>query len=221
MALGVVGRKCGMTRVFTDSGESIPVSVVEVLPNRIVQLKGMESDGYYALQVTRGEAKISRLTKPLKAHYAKAGVGAGEGLWELRATCAEELADYKVGNSLTLQLFTEGSFVDVSGVSKGKGYAGVMKRHNFAGGYASHGCSLSHRVPGSIGQRQTPGRVFKGKKMAGHLGDCRCTVQNQQIIKIDQDRNLMLIKGGAPGAPGGLVFIKPAIKMVDRSNGGK
>ena len=216
MALGVVGRKCGMTRVFTEDGKSVPVTVVEALPNRIVQLKNIEKDGYYALQITRGEAKVSRMSKPLVQHYAKAGVGAGEGLWELRASSAQELEAYKVGDSLTVELFHDGDLVDVSGVSKGKGYAGVMKRHNFGGGPASHGCSVSHRVPGSIGQRQTPGRVFKGKKMAGHLGDHRCTVQSQCVVKIDREKNLILVKGGIPGAPGGLVLIKPAVKAVKR-----
>lgn len=216
MALGVVGKKCGMTRIFTDDGKSIPVTVVEALPNRIVQLKSVETDGYYALQVTRGEAKVSRMNKSLMQHYAKAGVGAGEGLWELRAADAQELEGYKVGDSLTVELFSEGDLVDVSGVSKGKGYAGVMKRHNFAGGPASHGCSVSHRVPGSIGQRQTPGRVFKGKKMAGHLGDHNCTVQSQRVVRVDRDRGLILVKGGIPGAPGGLVVVKPATKAVKR-----
>ncbi len=216
MALGVVGKKCGMTRIFTDDGRSIPVTVVEALPNRIVQLKSVETDGYYALQVTRGEAKVSRMNKSLIQHYAKAGVGAGEGLWELRAADAQELEGYKVGDSLTVELFSEGDLVDVSGVSKGKGYAGVMKRHNFAGGPASHGCSVSHRVPGSIGQRQTPGRVFKGKKMAGHLGDHNCTVQSQRVVRVDRDRGLILVKGGIPGAPGGLVVVKPATKAVKR-----
>lgn len=217
MALGVVGRKCGMTRVFTEDGKSIPVTVVEALPNRIVQLKNIEKDGYCALQVTRGEAKVSRLTKPLVQHYAKAGVGAGEGLWEIRADDAKEIENYKIGDSLTVdQLFKEGDLVDVSGVSKGKGYAGVMKRHNFGGGPASHGCSVSHRMPGSIGQRQTPGRVFKGKKMAGHLGDHRCTVQSQRVVRVDSDRNLILVKGGIPGAPGGLVVVKPAVKAGKR-----
>lgn len=216
MALGVVGKKCGMTRIFTDDGRSIPVTVVEALPNRIVQLKSVETDGYYALQVTRGEAKVSRMNKSLIQHYAKAGVGVGEGLWELRAADAQELEGYKVGDSLTVELFSEGDLVDVSGVSKGKGYAGVMKRHNFAGGPASHGCSVSHRVPGSIGQRQTPGRVFKGKKMAGHLGDHNCTVQSQRVVRVDRDRGLILVKGGIPGAPGGLVVVKPATKAVKR-----
>lgn len=216
MTLGVVGRKCGMTRIFTEAGESIPVSVVEALPNRIVQLKTTEHDGYAALQVTRGENKASRFTKPLLQHFAKAKTGVGEGLWEIRAADDQEIANFRAGDALTVELFTEGGLVDVSGVSKGKGFAGVMKRHNFGGGPASHGCSVSHRVPGSIGQRQTPGRVFKGKKMAGHLGSERCTVQSQELVKINSDKHLLLIKGGIPGARGGLVFIRPAVKALNK-----
>lgn len=211
MTIGLIGKKCGMTRVFSDDGRSIPVSVIEVLPNRIVQIKTDESDGYRAIQVTTGAKKVSKVAKAQAKHFAKANVAAGEGLWEFRLT-KDEGNDLAVGAEIKVDLFAADQIVDVGGVTKGKGFAGVMKRYHFAGGYASHGNSLSHRAPGSIGQRQTPGRVFKGKKMAGHMGDVKRIIQNQKIVKIDNERNLIMIKGGIPGAPGGYVAIMPAVK---------
>ena len=213
MTLGLVGKKCGMTRIFTDAGENIPVTVVEVMPNRVVQVKTPENDGYSAVQVTTGSKKPSRVNKPLAGHFAKAGVASGEGLWEFCLE-ADDKDKFPIGTEIKLDMFKVGQYVDVQGVTKGKGFAGVMKRHHFAGGRASHGCSLSHRSPGSIGQRQTPGRVFKGKKMAGHLGAVNRTIQSQSIIKIDAERSLLLVKGGIPGAPGGYVIVKPAAKIA-------
>ena len=216
--MGLVGKKCGMTRIFSLDGKSIPVTVIAVLPNRITQVKTEENDGYRAIQVTTGTKKISKVNKPLASHFARAGVGAGGGLWEFRLA-QEEGADLALGKELGLSLFTVGQMVDVRGLTKGKGFAGVIKRHHFAGGDASHGNSLSHRAPGSIGQRQTPGRVFKGKKMAGHLGNAERTIQRQEIVGIDVERNLLMIKGGVPGAPGGHVVVKPTVKMRRASNG--
>jgi large subunit ribosomal protein L3 len=211
MTISLVGKKCGMTRVFTEDGTSIPVTVVEVLPNRVTQIKTVENDGYTAVQVTAGTRKRSRVTKPAAGHFAKAGVEPGRGLWE---TCSEVPTDAALGSELKVDLFQVGQWVDVTGTSKGKGFAGTIKRHHFAGQDATHGNSLSHRVPGSIGQRQSPGKVFKGKKMSGHLGDKRRTIQNQQIVKIDVERNLILVRGVVPGAPGGHVIIKPAVKKT-------
>jgi len=211
MALGLIGKKCGMTRVFTETGESIPVTVVLVDPNRVSQVKSLENDGYRAVQVTAGSKKSSRVSKPLAGHLAKAGVEAGNVVTEFRLD-TEELLEVKAGDELTLDLFKEFSSIDVSGISKGKGFAGVIKRHNFKMQDATHGNSLSHRAPGSIGQCQTPGRVFKGKKMAGHMGSKQCTVQNKAVVKIDTERNLILIKGSVPGMPGGFVVIKPSVK---------
>ena len=218
MTPGLIGKKCGMTRIFADDGRSIPVTVVAVLPNRIVQVKNRQHDGYDAIQVTMGSKKNSRLNAPLAKHFAKAQVGPGEGLWEMRLM-EDGSGDFSVGAELTLDLFKVGQLIDVSGISKGKGFAGVMKKYHFAGGFASHGCSVSHRVPGSIGQRQTPGRVFKGKKMAGHLGNAKRSIQNQRVVKIDTERNLIMIRGGIPGAPGGYVVLKPAIKQRRGSHG--
>jgi large subunit ribosomal protein L3 len=214
MTIGLVGRKCGMTRIFNELGESIPVTVLEVLPNKIVQIKTGKTDGYQAIQVTFGERRKSRLTKPLLNHYAKAEVMPGVGLWEFRLSLSEDLAkrELSVGSILTVELFHDGQFVDVRGVSKGKGFAGVIKRYHFSAQDMTHGNSLSHRAPGSIGQRQTPGRVFKGKKMAGHLGNKRRTVQNQRIVQVDKEKNLLLIRGAVSGAPGGIVVILPASK---------
>lgn len=208
----VVGTKCGMTRVFTEEGVSIPVTVVQVLPNRITQLKNREKDGYQAIQITTGIKKRNKLTKPAAGHFAKANVEPGVGLWEFRLSENENLDQFQVGNELTVDRFSEGQWVDVSGVSKGKGFAGVIKRHHFAAQDATHGNSLSHRAPGSIGQRQSPGKVFKGKRMAGHLGNANCTIQSQQVVRVDKERNLILIKGVVPGAPGGKVIISPAVK---------
>jgi len=194
MTIGLIGRKRGMTRVFTEQGESIPVTVIEVSPNRVTQVKTVETDGYSALQVTMGKKRNSLVTKPEAGHYSKAGTEAGEGLWELRLSDAEG-TDLEVGAELNVGQFEAGQKVDVTGTSIGKGFAGVIKRHNFGMQDATHGNSVSHRVPGSIGQNQTPGRVFKGKKMAGHMGDVRVTTQNLEVVKVDADRNLLLIKG--------------------------
>lgn len=211
MAIGLVGRKCGMTRVFTEDGASIPVTVIEVEPNRITQVKAQDSDGYSAIQVTVGSKKASRVSKPEAGHFAKAEAEAGRGLWEFRLAEAD-LANYKVGDAIEVGLFEAGTKVDVSGVSKGKGFAGTIKRWNFKGQDQTHGNSLSHRVPGSIGQNQTPGRVFKGKKMAGHMGNRNTTVQSLEVVRVDAERNLLLIKGAVPGAAGNSVIVSPAVK---------
>lgn len=212
MKLGLLGRKLGMTRVFNADGQAVPVTVIEVKPNLVSQVKNLESDGYYALQLTSGQKKSSRVNKPLAGHFAKANVEAGDLIAEFRL---EDEAQYQVGDSIVISdLFTVGEFVDVAGTSKGKGFAGTVKRHNFRTQDATHGNSRSHRVPGSIGQNQTPGRVFKGKKMAGHLGNVRCTVQTLEIIKIDQEKNVLMIKGAVPGAPGGSVEVRHAVKKA-------
>ncbi len=213
MNIGVVGRKAGMTRVFTDAGESIPVTVIEVTPNRIVQIKTDEVDGYSALQVTVDSRRSSRVTKAHAGHYLKAGSEAGRGLWELRADDSVDLSGLESGALLDVAQFEDGQVVDVSGVSKGKGFAGVVKRWNFQMQDATHGNSISHRAPGSIGQNQTPGRVFKGKKMAGHMGARKVTTQNLQVVRVDSGRNLLLIKGAVPGATGGTVVVRPAVKV--------
>jgi large subunit ribosomal protein L3 len=211
MTIGLIGRKCGMTRIFTEDGASIPVTVIFVLPNKITQIKTVETDGYQAIQVTTGKRKSTRVTKPLAGHFAKANVEAGDILQEFRLEDAGE-QEFKLGSELTVTMFEPGQIVDVIGTSKGKGFAGVIKRHNFRSQDATHGNSLSHRAPGSIGQNQSPSHVFKGKKMAGHLGDERCSIQNQEIIKVDAERNLLLIRGAVPGAPSGYVTIMPAKK---------
>jgi len=208
MTIGIVGRKSGMTRVFTESGVSIPVSVIEVDSNRVTQVKTADTDGYSAVQVTTGSRRASRVNKALTGHFAKAGVEAGRGLWEFRA----EDHGLEVGGEVSLELFEAGQKVDVTGTSKGKGFQGGVKRWNFSTQDATHGNSLSHRAPGSIGQCQTPGRVFKGKKMAGHMGAERVTVQNLEIVRVDSERGLILIKGAIPGAPGGDIVVKPAVK---------
>ncbi|MDP5255631.1 MULTISPECIES: 50S ribosomal protein L3 [unclassified Vibrio] len=207
--IGLVGRKVGMTRVFTEEGVSIPVTVVEVEANRVSQVKSLETDGYAAIQITTGDKKANRVTKPEAGHFAKAGVEAGRGLWEFRLENGEE---FEVGSELTVELFNEIKKVDVTGTSKGKGFQGAVKRWNFRTQDMTHGNSLSHRAPGSIGQCQTPGRVFKGKKMAGHMGAERVTTQNLEIVRVDAERNLLLIKGAVPGATGGNVIVKPAVK---------
>ncbi|GLQ73358.1 50S ribosomal protein L3 [Vibrio sp. vnigr-6D03] len=207
--IGLVGRKVGMTRVFTEEGVSIPVTVVEVEANRISQVKTLESDGYAAIQVTTGTKKANRVVKAEAGHFAKAGVEAGRGLWEFRLENGEE---FEVGSELNVELFNEVKKVDVTGTSKGKGFQGAVKRWNFRTQDMTHGNSLSHRAPGSIGQCQTPGRVFKGKKMAGHMGAERVTTQNLEIVRVDAERNLLLIKGAVPGATGGNVIVKPAVK---------
>jgi len=210
MAIGIVGRKCGMTRVFNDDGASVPVTVIEVEPNRITQIKTDEADGYTAVQVTVGARRASRVNKSQAGHFAKAGVEAGRSSWELRVAGNQE--GLEVGGSVTVDQFEVGQKIDVTGTSKGKGYAGVIKRWNFQMQDATHGNSISHRAPGSIGQCQTPGRVFKGKKMAGHMGDERVTTQNLEIVRVDAERNLLLIKGAVPGAPGGDVIVRAAVK---------
>ncbi|WP_348767719.1 50S ribosomal protein L3 [uncultured Salinisphaera sp.] len=234
MAIGLVGRKRGMSRVFDENGVSVPVTVVEVEPNRVVQMKDGDSDGYRAVQVTTGTRRASRVTKAAAGHFKKAGVEAGRGLWEFRvegdwptvpvaapqpAAEGEEPAEAEqvelaVGGELTVSLFAEGQIVDVVGRSIGKGYGGVIKRHNFRSQRMSHGNSKAHRAPGSIGQNQSPGHVFKGKKMAGQLGNARTTVQNLRVVRVDAERNLILIEGGVPGAKGGDVVISPAVKKA-------
>eukprot|EP01155_Anaeramoeba_flamelloides_P010234 Anaeramoba_flamelloidesa325130_27.p3 GENE.a325130_27~~a325130_27.p3 ORF type:complete len:213 (-),score=8.19 a325130_27:1655-2293(-) len=209
MSVGLIGRKAGMTRIFTEDGVSVPVTVIEMEPNRVTSVKTVETDGYAAVQVTTGSKKASRLSKPEAGHFAKAGVEAGRGLWEFRVNGDEEI---NVGDSLTVERFEAGQKIDVTGQSKGKGFQGGVKRWNFATQDATHGNSVSHRAPGSIGQCQTPGRVFKGKKMAGHMGDERCTVQTLEVVRVDAERNLLIVKGAIPGATGGDVIVKPAVK---------
>ena len=211
MTMGLVGRKCGMTRVFTDDGESIPVTVIEAQPNRITQVKTVENDGYRALQVTAGSRKASRVLKPQAGHFAQAKVEAGDLISEFRLEDSDE-GEYEMGAELNVELFEEGQIVDVVGTSIGKGFAGTVKRHNFRTQDATHGNSLAHRAPGSIGQNQTPGRVFKGKKMSGHMGNARRTAQNLQVVRVDAERNLLLIKGAVPGHKGGRVIVRPAVK---------
>ncbi|MBS63327.1 50S ribosomal protein L3 [Salinisphaera sp.] len=234
MAIGLVGRKRGMSRVFDENGVSVPVTVVEVEPNRVVQMKDSDSDGYRAVQVTTGARRASRVTKAAAGHFKKAGVEAGRGLWEFRVEgdwptvpvaapqpteegeepAEAEQVELAVGGELTVSLFSEGQIVDVVGRSIGKGYGGVIKRHNFRSQRMSHGNSKAHRAPGSIGQNQSPGHVFKGKKMSGQLGNARTTVQNLRVVRVDAERNLILIEGGVPGAKGGDVIISPAVKKA-------
>jgi len=210
MTVGIVGRKSGMTRVFTEDGVSVPVTVVEVVPNRVTQIKEQDTDGYRAIQVTTGNRKTSRVSKPEAGHFAAAGVEAGTGLWEFRLDGSDEA--FEVGAELTVERFEQGQKVDVAGQSKGKGFQGAVKRWNFRMQDATHGNSLSHRAPGSLGQCQTPGRVFKGKKMAGHMGAERVTTQGLEVVRVDVERNLLLIKGAVPGAPGGDVIVRPTTK---------
>ncbi len=212
MAIGLVGRKLGMTRVFTEDGVSIPVTVIEAQPNRVTQIRTVDRDGYMALQVTAGSRKPSRVTKPEAGHFAKAGVEAGRGVWEFRVSDPAAIEGIEPGSEIGVEQFEEGQAIDVTGVTKGKGFAGVVKRHNFSTQDATHGNSLSHRAPGSIGQNQTPGRVFKGKRMAGHMGNVRRTVQNLQVVRVDAERGLLLVKGAVPGAKGGDVIVRPAVK---------
>jgi len=247
MSMGLIGRKCGMTRVFTDAGASIPVTVVEIAGNRVTAIKDGDSDGYRAVQVTTGDRRASRVGAPLAGQFKKAGVSAGRGVWEFRLDDGEALpktktlidapapesaeadgeegdqaqaaepqyeeADIKIGDELTAALFESGQVVDVTGRSIGKGFAGTIKRHNFSSQRMSHGNSLSHRAPGSIGQNQTPGHVFKGKKMAGQMGNVRRTVQNLEIVRVDVDKGILLIRGGVPGAKGSDLIIRPAVKQ--------
>ncbi len=211
MAIGLVGRKCGMTRVFTEAGVSVPVTVIEVSPNRITQIKSLETDGYQAVQVTTGERRASRVTKAQAGHFAKANVAAGRGVWEFRLA-GEEAANLQVGGELTVELFAVGQAVDVIGQSKGKGFQGGVKRWNFRTQDATHGNSVSHRVHGSTGQNQSPGKVFKGKKMAGHMGDERVTIQGLEIVSVDAERNVLVVKGAVPGATGYDVIVRPSVK---------
>lgn len=213
MTIGLVGRKCGMTRVFTDAGETVPVTVIEALPNRVVQVRSAEADGYRAVQVTVGSRRATRLSKPVAGHFARNGVEPGDGLLEFRLAEGEG-ADLKPGAELKVDLFQVGQVVDVAGTTIGKGFAGTMKRHGFAGGPASHGASVVHRAPGSIGQRQTPGRVFKGKRMSGHMGNVRRTVENLRVVDVDVERNLLLVSGSVPGAEGGRVVVQPSVKAA-------
>lgn len=211
MAIGLIGRKVGMTRIFTEDGASIPVTVIEIVANRVTQVKTLETDGYRALQVTTGTKKANRINKPEAGHFAKAGVEAGRGLWEVRLA-DDEGVDIAVGAELNVDVFADIAKVDVTGQSKGKGFQGGIKRWNFSMQDATHGNSLSHRSNGSIGQNQTPGRVFKGKKMSGHMGAERVTTQNLDVIRVDAERNLLLVKGAVPGATNGNLIIKPAVK---------
>ena len=215
MTMGLVGRKCGMTRVFTEDGISIPVTVIEAQPNRITQVKTVENDGYRALQVTAGSRKASRVSKPEAGHFAKVKVEAGDLMTEFRLSADDqpEEGEFEAGQELKVDLFEEGQKVDVIGTSIGKGFAGTVKRHNFRMQDATHGNSLSHRAPGSIGQNQTPGRVFKGKKLSGHMGNVRRTAQNLEVVRVDTERNLLLIKGAIPGHKGGRVVVQPSLKV--------
>ncbi|WP_275097731.1 50S ribosomal protein L3 [Sedimenticola hydrogenitrophicus] len=213
--LGIVGRKVGMTRVFTEEGVSVPVTVIEVEPNRVTQLRTIENDGYSAVQVTTGSRKASRVSKPEAGHLAKAGVEAGRGMWEFRLSTGE-VDGFEVGGEIKVDMFEAGQIVDVRGITIGKGFQGAVKRYGFRMQDATHGNSLSHRAPGSIGQCQTPGRVFKGKKMAGHMGNVKRSIQNLQVVRVDTERNLLLVRGAVPGSRGGDVIITPAIKMLNK-----
>lgn len=211
MTIGIVGRKVGMTRVFTEAGASVTVTVIEVEPNRVTQIKNVETDGYRAVQITTGSRKANRVNKPSAGHFAKAGVEAGRGLWEFRLADGEG-EDLQAGSEIKVDIFDAGQIVDVRGTSIGKGFAGGIKRHNFSMQDATHGNSLSHRSNGSIGQNQTPGRVFKGKKMSGQMGNVTVTAQNLEVVRVDAERNLILVKGNVPGAKGGDLVVRPAVK---------
>lgn len=215
--LGLIGRKCGMTRIFTSDGTSIPVTVILAEPNRITQIKTMEKDGYCALQVTVGSCKVHKLSKSLAGHYAKAEVIPGRDLWEFRVT-EEELKSFKIGDELKVSLFKPEQMVDITGLSKGCGFAGAHKRHHFSLQYATHGNSLSHRAPGSIGQNQTPGRVMPGKKMAGHMGNKRVTIQSLKLVEVDELRNIFLVRGAVPGSVNGNVIIRSAVKHINKTS---
>jgi len=210
-SLGLVGRKVGMSRLFVEDGQSVPVTLIEATPNRIAQIKTTQTDGYSAVQVTTGRRRAILVNKPQAGHFAKAQVEAGRGLWEFRLNDGD-LSQFAVGNEIKADIFQAGQKVDVQGVTKGKGFQGTIKRHNFRMGDATHGNSLSHRAPGSIGQRQTPGRVFPGKKMSGHMGAVRQTTQNLEVVRVDVERGLLAIRGAVPGASGGAVIVRPAAK---------
>jgi len=211
MTIGVIGRKVGMTRIFTDDGVSVPVTVIEVEPNRITQIKSDETDGYRAVQVTTGSRRASRVTKAMAGHFAKAGTEAGRGQWEFRLGDGEG-EDFALGGEIKVDIFEDGQKIDVTGTSKGKGFQGGVKRHNFHMQDATHGNSISHRSNGSIGQNQSPGRVFKGKKMSGHMGAVTSTVQTLEVVRVDAENNLLLVKGAVPGAKNGDVVVRPAVK---------
>jgi large subunit ribosomal protein L3 len=215
MTIGVIGRKAGMTRVFTDEGVTVPVTVIEVTPNRVTQVKNAEVDGYRAVQVTSGSRKASRVNKPMAGHFRKAGVEAGETLGEFRLADGEG-EDLAAGQAISVSIFQPGQKVDVRGVSKGRGFAGGIRRHNFRGQDTTHGNSLSHRAPGSIGQCQTPGRVFKGKRMAGQMGNVNRVQQNLEVVRVDAERNLLLVRGGVPGPSGGRLIVRPSVKQKNR-----
>ncbi len=214
-SIGLVGHKCGMTRIFTEDGTAIPVTVIMIEPNRITQIKNLEKEGYCAVQVTTGSCKSHKVNKPLAGHYAKANVIAGRGLWEFKVS-PEELSQFKIGDEIKVSILKPGQLVDVTGVSKGCGFAGVHKRHHFSLQYASHGNSLSHRAPGSIGQNQTPGRVMQGKKMAGHMGNSKVTAQSLKVIEVDDSRNILLVHGAIPGKDNGSLIIKFAVKHKNK-----
>ncbi|TNF99114.1 MAG: 50S ribosomal protein L3 [Gammaproteobacteria bacterium] len=213
MAIGLVGRKAGMTRVFTDEGDSVPVTVIEVAPNKVTQIRSVDTDGYRALQVTTGARRPNRVTRAMKGHFAKAGVEPGTGTWEFRLA-DDEGQEINVGDEITVDIFSDHSYVDVSGTTQGKGFQGGIKRHNFSHQDYTHGNSVSHRAPGSTGQNQTPGRVFKGKKMAGQMGNVNRTAQNLEVVRIDLERNLLLVKGSVPGSKNGDLLVKPSIKKL-------
>ena len=213
MPIGLVGRKCGMTRIFTEAGESVPVTVIEVPPNRVTSLRTEDRDGYRAVQVTVGAKSPARLSRAVAGHFAKNGVESGEGLWEFRLGAAEG-EGLEPGAEFKVDLFEAGQRVNIVGTSKGKGYAGTVKRHNFRTQDNTHGNSVSHRVPGSIGQNQTPGRVFKGKKMSGQMGNTQVTAENLEVVRVDAERNLILVKGAVPGAASGRVIVRPTSKAV-------
>ena len=217
MTIGVIGRKAGMTRIFTDAGETIPVTVIEVPPNRVSQVKSAETDGYRAVQVAFGSRRASRVTKPLAGHYAKAGIEAGESLREFRLDDGEG-GDLAVGQEISVGIFEAGQKVDVRGVTKGRGFAGAVRRHNFRTQDATHGNSVSHRAPGSIGQNQTPGRVWKGKRMAGHMGAVNRCQQSLEVVRVDVERNLLLVRGGVPGPAGGRLEVLPSVKYKNKGN---
>ena len=217
MTIGLLGKKCGMTRVFTEDGGSVAVTVIEVLPNRVTQIKTVDNDGYNAIQITTGSRKAHRVSKGEAGHFAKAGVEPGSETCEFTVEDANQLADFTLGGEINVERFSAGQYVDVTGVTKGKGFAGTIKRHHFRGQDNTHGNSRSHRVPGSIGQRQSPGKVFKGKKMCGHMGDVVRTILSQPIVRVDAERNLILVSGGVPGAVNGYVVIRPAVKVTTKA----
>ncbi|HIO91357.1 MAG TPA: 50S ribosomal protein L3 [Leucothrix mucor] len=210
MAISLLGRKVGMTRIYNEDGSATPVTVLEMTPNKVSQIKTLEVDGYTAVQLVAGSKKASRVNKAQAGHFSKANTEAGSQVGESRV---DNIEGFQLGSEICVDVFEEGQLIDVTGTSKGKGFAGVLKRYNFAGKDATHGNSINHRTPGSIGQNQTPGRVFKGKKMTGHMGDVRTTTQNLKVVRVDMDKNLLLVQGAVPGAPGGSISVKAAVKI--------